>query len=66
MGNLFLYICSTFQNNTCDGILKNIVSCNVLTPTWASKQMDIQIINVHIVKNVQLQVVTSQGEYVLL
>jgi hypothetical protein len=54
--NLFLYMCSTFQNNSCDGIPKSIVGCSVFTRTQALKQMDTQIINgtryVHI-KNVK-------------
>jgi hypothetical protein len=45
LNNLSLYVCFTFQNNSCDGISKNIVRCNVLTPTWTPKQMDVQIIN---------------------
>jgi hypothetical protein len=39
VGNLFLYVCSTFQNNNDNDISKNIVGCNVLTPTWALKEM---------------------------
>ncbi len=46
VGNLSLYMCSTLQNNSCDGIPKSIVGCNVLTPAWALKQMDTQIIKV--------------------
>ncbi len=30
MGNLFLYMCSIFQNNKCDGIWKNIVDACVV------------------------------------
>jgi hypothetical protein len=45
VGNLFLYMCSTFQNNSCNGILKSIMGCNVFIPAWALKQMNTQIIN---------------------
>ncbi len=41
----FLYMCFTFQNNSYNIILKNIVSYNVLIFAWASKQMNTQIIN---------------------
>jgi len=32
-----LYMCFTFQNNSCNFILKNIVTYNVFTFAWASK-----------------------------
>ncbi len=51
VGNLSLYIYSTFQNNICDGIPNSIMGYNVLTFTQASKEMDTQIITNN-VKNV--------------
>jgi hypothetical protein len=43
--NLSLYVSSTFQCDSCNGILKHIMGCNALTPTWAMQQMDTQIID---------------------
>jgi hypothetical protein len=46
VGNLSLtYVCSIFQNNSCDNVLEGIIKCNTLIPTWALKQMNTQIIN---------------------
>ncbi len=45
MGNLYLYVCSMFQNNSYDGNPKNNVGNNVFIPLWTWKQMDTQIIN---------------------
>jgi hypothetical protein len=44
-GNFSLYVCSTLQNNSYSSIPKNIMGCNVFTPTRTSKQVDTQIIN---------------------
>jgi hypothetical protein len=35
VGNLFLYVGSIFQRNSCNGISKRIMGCNVLIPAWA-------------------------------
>ncbi len=35
VSNLFLYLCLTFQSNSCDNISKNIIGCNVITFAWA-------------------------------
>jgi len=40
VGNLFLYICSTFQNNSYKSIPKSIVGCNVFTLAQTLKHMD--------------------------
>jgi hypothetical protein len=46
VGNLSLmYVCSIFQNNSCDNVLEGIIGCNAFIPTWALKQMNTQIIN---------------------
>jgi hypothetical protein len=45
VGNLSLYMCFTFQNNSCNGIPKSIVHYSALTPAWALKQINTQIIN---------------------
>jgi len=39
VGGLPLNTCSTFQNNSCDSILKCVVGCYMFTLTGASKQM---------------------------
>lgn len=44
--NIFSYMCCIFQNNSCDGIPKSIMGCNVFTLARALKQMNTQIINV--------------------
>jgi hypothetical protein len=41
VGNLLLNMCSTYQNNSCDNILKCIMGCCMLTLTRASKQMNV-------------------------
>jgi hypothetical protein len=43
VGNLFLYGCSIFQNNSYNNILENIVDCNMLTFAQTSKQVNTQI-----------------------
>jgi hypothetical protein len=65
--NLFLYVCSTFQKHCCDGILKNIeLQCaHSHLGTKANGYSNHQWY-VHTMKNVQLQNVTSQGEYIML
>jgi hypothetical protein len=45
VGNFSLYMCSTFQSNNRNGISKSIVHNSALTPTWAKKQINTQIIN---------------------
>jgi hypothetical protein len=45
VGNFSLYMCSTFQSNSRNGISKSIVHNSALTPTWAKKQINTQIIN---------------------
>jgi hypothetical protein len=40
VGDLLLNMCSTFQNNSCNRILKCVVGYYMLTPIRALKQMD--------------------------
>jgi len=35
VGNLFVYMSSTFWCDGCNGILKCIMGCSAFTPTWA-------------------------------
>jgi hypothetical protein len=37
VGNLFLYVCSSFQNNSCNDIPKNIVNYNAFIIAHALK-----------------------------
>ncbi len=55
----FFYMCAAFyKTNRCNGIVKNIVGCNLFIPTHAPKPIDIKIINCMCTltrrKNVQL------------
>jgi hypothetical protein len=45
MKNLFLYVNSTLQCDSCNDILKHIMGFSVFIPARAAYQMDTQIIN---------------------
>jgi len=45
VGNLFLYMNSFLQHDSCNGISKRIMDCNAFTFAWATQEMGTQIID---------------------
>jgi hypothetical protein len=56
--NLFLYMCSIFQNNNCDDILKSIVDASVVG------QVNNQMLIVRLASNWRCVWVVSNGTFI--